>query len=232
MLPTLQSERFAAIITDPPYGVSEVDDEPQRVGSVAVQAGFGPWDTLTFEKAAQLIAPCAAQFFRVLRPGGAVYVFTGDIFWAAWEGALRREGFELPRPHLLAWVKTNPPPSVRKHGWRSAMEPILYARKPGRDVFNWLGDAQMRSALEFPLVGGERLHPTQKPVALLERLLLVSTEPGDEVLDPFAGSGSTGEAALRNGRKALLIEKDVTFHGLATERIHKTVADIKRAGAK
>src|SRR5205814_456734 len=134
-----------------------------------------------------------------LRSGGALYLFPGDRLLALWTLALGKAGFIFPRPSLLVWQKSNPPPSVRKRGWRSTLEPIIYALKPGPDTFNYLDDTQMMNGIVFPIPSGERLHPTEKPVGLLERLIRVSTTPGDEILDPFAGSGTTGEAAIRAG---------------------------------
>jgi len=228
VLPTLDAGRFAAVLTDPPYGVSQDGVTRERVGTVPLSSDFGEWDHLSEEDAEALIAVCAPEFFRVLRPGGALYLFTGDRLLPSWWVALKRAGFALPRPYLLAWVKSNPAPSVRKRGWRSALEPIVYALKPGPDTFNFLTDEEMTNALTFASPsGGDRVHPTQKPLGLLKRLVEVSTVPGDEILDPFAGSGSTGEAALLLRRKAFLIERDPTFHGLATRRIHKVESDIK-----
>jgi DNA modification methylase len=220
ILPTLATERFAAIATDPPYVLSDDGIIHERRAAAPLTSQLGKWDELPQGEAQSLLSFCAPEFHRLLQPGGALYLFPGDRLLADWVFALRLAGFVFPRPSLLGWIKTNPPPSVRKIGWRCALEPILYVRKPGRDAFNFLGDTEMASTLPFPLVGADRLHPTQKPLKLIERLILVSTNPGGEVLDPFAGSGTTGEAALRCGRHALLIERDLTFHALATERLN------------
>lgn len=228
VLPTLAAGRFAAIITDPPYGVSQDGVRRERASTVPLSSDFGEWDHLSEADAEVLITFCAPEFFRVLRPGGALYLFPGDRLLPFWVLALKRAGFALPRPYLLAWTKPNPAPSVRKRGWRSALEPIVYALKPGPDTFNFLSDEEMTNALTFASPSGSgRVHPTQKPLGLLKRLIEVATVPGDEVLDPFAGSGSTGEAALLLRRHALLIERDPTFHGLATRRIHQVESDIK-----
>jgi len=228
LLPTLAAERFAAIVTDPPYGVSQDGVTRERDGTVPLSSDFGEWDHLSDAEAEALITFCAPELFRVLRPGGALFLFTGDRLLPSWRLALKRAGFELPRPSLLAWVKPNPAPSVRKRGWRSALEPVVYALKPGPAVFNFLSDEEMTNVLTFASPSGaERVHPTQKPIGLLKRLIEVVTVPGDEILGPFAGSGSTGEAARLLHRHALLIERDRTFHGLATRRIHQIESDIK-----
>lgn len=231
VLSTLQDGRFAAVISDPPYGVSTEGREVDRIDTISINSDFGQWDHLSEQEAHQLIEICAREFFRLLRAGGALYLFPGDRLIDAWMSALRRVGFTFPRPCTLVWVKSNPPPSIRKAGWRSAIEHILYALKPGPDTINYLGDAEMVNALHFPIVSpGKRTHPTEKPTQLLERLIRVSTNPGDEILDPFAGSGSTGEAAIRTGRHVLLIEKDQRFHAMATRRIHETHVPVNREG--
>ncbi len=227
VLRTLADGRFAAIITDPPYCLSEGGVIHERAGALPLNSDFGEWDHLSEEESQRLIESCAPEFFRLLRPGGALYLMPGDTLYPHWAIAFRRAGFTFPKPHLLGWLKLNPPPSVRKLGWRCALEPIIFVEKPGRDVFSYLGDTKMRSALAFPLVAADRLHPTQKPVELIERLIRVSTNAGDEVLDPFAGSGTTGEAALRCRRHALLIERNETFHAVATERLERASREIQ-----
>jgi site-specific DNA-methyltransferase (adenine-specific)/modification methylase len=228
VLPTLAAERFQCVLTDPPYGLSEDSVTRERAGTVPLSSDFGEWDYVSETDAEALIELCAPQLFRVLRPGGALFLFPGDRLLPRWVLTLKRAGFALPRPYLLAWVKPNPAPSVRKRGWRPALEPIVYALKPGPDTFNYLTDEEMTNVLRFGVPGGSgRVHPTQKPVALLKHLVEVATAPGDEILDPFAGSGSTGEAALLLHRHAILIERDPTFHGLATNRIHQIESDIK-----
>ena len=155
-----------------------------------------------------------------MRPGGALFLFPGDQLLPSWVLALKRAGFALPRPYLLAWTKPNPAPSVRKRGWRSALEPIVYALKPGPDTFNFLSDEEMTNALTFASPSGSgRVHPTQKPIGLLKRLVEVATVPDDEVLDPFAGSGSTDIAAANAGRQFLLFEKDARYFEAARDRI-------------
>ncbi len=230
ILPTFAAERFAGIFTDAPYGVSTEGRTLVRRDAGNLAGDFGRWDQLLASNGRELIASCAREFLRVLRPGGVVYLFTGDRLLADWVMALREAGFEFPMPCLLAWQKSNPAPKVRKCGWRALWEQIVFVRKRGRDAFNYLGDDEMGNVLRFPSPRSPaRIHPTEKPVALLERLIRVSTNPGDEVLDPFAGSGSTGEAALRAGRHSVLIERDRVFHGLATARIHQVESQVNSA---
>jgi modification methylase len=226
----LREEHFALVLADPPYGLTEEDGEPRRVGTVATEARYGSWDKLTDAEAATRARFSAEAFFRVLKPGGVVYLFPGSRFFCIWAAELAQAGFEFPRPNFLVWEKANCAPSIGKAWWKSAAEWILCAVKAGPRVCNWQGEAEMRNVLRFPVVAHGRLHPTEKPVGLLERLILFSTQPGDVVLDPFAGSGSTGEAALRTRRESFLIEADAAFHALATERLARVEAELASSG--
>ena len=134
------------------------------------------------------------------------------------------------------WCKTNPMPNFRGRRFTNAHETLIWAGRDQRSrvTFNYEAmkalndDIQMRSDWLFPICAGpERLkdgegrkaHPTQKPEALLHRLLLASTNPGDLVLDPFFGTGTTGAVARRLGRRWLGIERDPAYAEAATERI-------------
>ncbi len=228
LLPKVADGSCAVVVSDPPYNLSNEGIVHERAGALPLSSNLGAWDQLSPAEAHELIYTCSRQFWRILRPGGALFLFPGDRLLPDWMLALRESGFSFPRPCLLAWVKSNPPPSVRPGGWRSALEAIIYARKGGgKEAFNYLGDSAMLSALSFPLVGAGRLHPTQKPVELIRKLIEVATNPGDYVLDAFAGSGSTGEAALRSGRQVLLFERDPMFHAVATDRLNRVSCEIQ-----
>ena len=125
----------------------------------------------------------------------------------------------------MIWRKTNPMPNFRGRRFTNAHETLIWAAKDkdARYTFNYAAmkalndDLQMRSDWLIPIcTGGERLrdddgnkaHPTQKPEALLHRVILASTKPGDVVLDPFFGSGTTGAVAKRLGRRYIGFERD------------------------
>jgi len=140
----------------------------------------------------------------------------------------------------IVWRKTNPMPNFRGRRFTNAHETLLWCAtsREARYTFNYeamkaLNDElQMRSDWLIPLCGGpERLrdadghkaHPTQKPEALLHRVLLASTRPGDTVLDPFFGTGTTGAVAKRLGRHFIGIERDSAYVALARRRIAEVV---------
>ena len=140
----------------------------------------------------------------------------------------------------IVWRKTNPMPNFRGTRFTNAHETLLWCTKDekARYTFNYRAmkalndDLQMRSDWLLPICGGaERVkgddgakaHPTQKPEALLYRILLACTKPGDVVLDPFFGTGTTGAVARRLGRRWIGIEREAAYVKVARERIDSTL---------
>jgi modification methylase len=140
----------------------------------------------------------------------------------------------------IVWRKTNPMPNFRGTRFTNAHETLLWCAKDekARYTFNYRAmkalndDLQMRSDWLLPICsGGERVkgegggkaHPTQKPEALLYRILLACTKPGDVVLDPFFGTGTTGAVARRLGRRWIGIEREPAYVKVARERIASTL---------
>jgi modification methylase len=139
----------------------------------------------------------------------------------------------------VVWRKTNPMPNFRGRRFTNAHETMIWAgREPGAKgyTFNYEAlkagneDVQVRSDWTLPLCTGEerikgrdgkKLHPTQKPEALLARVILASSRPGDLILDPFSGTGTTGAAAKRLGRQFIGIERDPAYAAAAEARISK-----------
>ena len=228
-----------AIFADPPYNlqlggdlcrpdqskVDAVDDEWDRFDS------FATYDNFT---RAWLLAAR-----RVLKPNGTLWVIGSyhNIFRV---GALMQDlGFWILND--VVWRKTNPMPNFRGRRFQNAHETLIWASR-GKDAkaytFNYDAmkaandDLQMRSDWLFPICSGsERLkneagtkaHPTQKPEALLARVLLSSTRPGDVVLDPFFGTGTTGAVAKRLGRHFVGIEREAAYIEAAEARIASVV---------
>ena len=150
--------------------------------------------------------------------------------------ALQDLGFWIQND--IVWRKTNPMPNFRGKRFTNAHETLIWAgrEQKSRVTFNYEAmkalndDLQMRSDWLFPICAGpERLkdgagrkaHPTQKPEALLHRVMLATTNPGDVVLDPFFGTGTTGAVARRLGRKWIGIEREEGYAAVARERIGK-----------
>ena len=177
-----------------------------------------------------------AECRRVLKPDGALWVIGSyhNIFRLG--VAIQDLGFWIQND--VIWRKVNPMPNFRGKRFTNAHETMIWAGRDrkSRVTFNYESlkasndDLQMRSDWLFPICsgperlkddGGRKAHPTQKPEALLHRILIGSTKPGDMVLDPFFGTGTTGAVAKRLGRKFIGIERDTDYARAADERIAK-----------
>lgn len=219
---------FDTVFADPPYFLSS--------GGISVQAGKcvcvdkGNWDKpLGHENERAFTHTWLAAIRDHLAPEGTIWVSGTfhNIFLVA--DVLKELSFRIL--NAVTWVKRNPPPNLSCRYLTHSTEIILWARKfpkiPHRYNYDILraiaGGKQMRDVWELPSiapwekVAGEK-HPTQKPLALLVRLLLASTAPHAWVLDPFCGSGTTGIAANLLGRRFLGIDLDAHYLTLAQTR--------------
>ncbi|MDJ0896879.1 MAG: site-specific DNA-methyltransferase, partial [Alphaproteobacteria bacterium] len=173
---------------------------------------------------------------RVLKPNGSLWVIGSyhNIFRVG--RTLQDLGYWILND--VVWRKTNPMPNFRGRRFTNAHETLLWAAKAesARYTFNYNAmkalndDVQMRSDWEIPICTGDerlkdqdgsKLHPTQKPEALLHRVIMASTEPGDLVLDPFFGTGTTGAVAKKLGRDYLGFESDPAYVAAAEARLAK-----------
>lgn len=221
------------VFADPPYNL-QLQQELWRPNQTKVDAVTDEWDQ--FESLAAYDAFCEAWLSacrRLLKDTGTLWVI-GTYHNIHRIGMILMDmGFWIL--NSVIWVKTNPTPNF--HGVRltNAHETLLWVQKHRREryTFNYRAlkemneGKQMRSDWYLPVcsgrerivVDGQKAHPTQKPEALLYRVLMVSTLPGDLVLDPFFGTGTTGAVAKRLGRHWVGIDRDPTYARLARERI-------------
>lgn len=193
------------ILFDPPYGI---DYDLSGRGGDKFLDSFN-----TTKRLFELLSP---MLFQLLTLGGHCYAFTSALFLPTAEGLLESAGFNI-RSHPLIWVKKTPTPGgVGTGGFMNRYELIIHAWKdiplPLKDVSTDVFEYAAPSA-------NNRLHPTEKPVELLRRLIELSTEPGQLVLDPTCGSGSTLAAATICGRRSIGIEKNETFYNAALGRL-------------
>lgn len=197
-----------AIVTDPPYGTAS-ESKVQKHGDNPLTDFNLEWDVV-------LPVQWLVDAYRVCVPGGACIAFTDNrevtTLWRAMEAA----GW---RPlQTLTWVKSNPPPQPRQN-FCSGVETAIFARKPGK-VHCWNGGGATVNWREYPLTSNsERVHPTQKPLALMSWLVSLVSDPGHVVLDPFCGSGTTGVACVNLGRNFIGIERDPAYFELMKTRI-------------
>ena len=233
VMKTLPAKSVDCIFADPPYNLQLGGDLHRPDGS-HVDAVTDAWDK--FDSFAQYDAftrAWLAQAHRILKDDGAIWVIGSyhNIFRVG--AAVQDLGYWILND--IVWRKANPMPNFRGTRFTNAHETLIWAAKgeKARYTFNYRSmktlndELQMRSDWEFPICGGpERLkkeghkvHPTQKPEALLYRILLASTKPGDVVLDPFFGTGTTGAVAKRLGRRWIGIEREADYCAAAIERI-------------
>jgi len=234
----LPSGSIDLVFADPPYNL-QLSGELHRPDNSRVDGVEEAWDKFAgFAEYDGFTRGWLAECRRLLKPDGALWVIGSyhNIFRI---GAILQDlGFWILNDIL--WRKTNPMPNFRGRRFTNAHETLLWCAtsREARYTFNYeamkaLNDElQMRSDWLIPLCGGpERLrdadghmaHPTQKPEALLHRVLLASTRPGDTVLDPFFGTGTTGAVAKRLGRHFIGIERDSAYVALARRRIAEVV---------
>jgi modification methylase len=222
------------VFADPPYNL-QLSGELHRPDNSRVDGVEEDWDKFAdFAAYDSFTRDWLAACRRVLKPAGALWVIGSyhNIFRIG--AAVQDLGFWVLND--VVWRKSNPMPNFRGRRFTNAHETMLWCARSreARYTFNYEAmkalndDLQMRSDWLIPLCGGpERLrggdgkkaHPTQKPEALLHRVLLASTRPGETVLDPFFGTGTTGAVAKRLGRRFIGIERDRGYAALARRRI-------------
>jgi modification methylase len=221
------------IFADPPYNL-QLRQELWRPNMTRVDGVGDAWDRFDdFAAYDRFTRAWLDGCRRVLKDTGAIWVI-GSYHNIHRVGALLLDlGFWILND--VAWIKVNPTPQFRGVRFTNAHETLIWAQKHrgARYTFNYHamkalnGGRQMRSDWELPIctgrerlrVNGAKAHSTQKPEALLHRVILSSTNPGDVVLDPFFGAGTTGAVAKRLGRRWIGIECDAGYVRLASERI-------------
>jgi len=226
------------VFADPPYNLQLAGDL-RRPDHSAVDGVDDDWDKFADFAAYDRFTTAWLEATRhVLKDDGTLWVI-GSYHNVFRVGArLQDLGFWILND--VVWRKTNPMPNFRGRRFTNAHETLIWAARSrdARYTFNYeamkgLNDGlQMRSDWSLPVCGGvERLkrdgrkaHPTQKPEALLYRVLLAATKPGDLVLDPFFGTGTTGAVAKRLGRRWIGIERDPGYADLAEARIAAVAA--------
>ena len=235
----LPDESVDLIFADPPYNLQLGGDLFRPEGS-RVDAVDDDWDKFaTFADYDGFTRAWLKQARRILKPNGTLWVIGSyhNIYRVG--AALQDEGYWILND--IIWRKSNPMPNFRGTRFTNAHETLIWASRSedSRYTFNYRAmkalndDLQMRSDWLLPIcAGGERVkgddghkaHPTQKPEALLYRVLLACSNPGDVVLDPFFGTGTTGAVARRLGRNWIGIERENRYIKVARERIASTLA--------
>jgi modification methylase len=222
------------VFADPPYNL-QLQNELKRPDDSKVDAVDEDWDQFaSFAAYDEFTRAWLTGCRRAMKPTATLWVIGSyhNIFRV---GALLQDvGFWILND--VVWRKTNPMPNFRGRRFTNAHETLIWAARDRdtRYTFNYEAlkagndDVQMRSDWTIPLCTGEerlkdgsgrKLHPTQKPEALVARAILSASKPGDVVLDPFFGTGTTGAAARRLGRRYIGIERDPIYAARAEARV-------------
>ena len=237
-LRSLPDKSVDMVFADPPYNL-QLGGELFRPDGSHVDAVTDAWDKFdTFAAYDAFTRAWLAECYRVLKDNGSLWVIGSyhNIFRVG--TALQDQGFWILND--IVWRKANPMPNFKGTRFTNAHETLIWCSKAekAKYTFNYRtmkalnDDIQMRSDWTLPICsGGERLkdddghkaHPTQKPESLLYRVMLACTEPGDLVLDPFFGTGTTGAVARRLGRRWIGIEREDKYIKVATQRIAATL---------
>ena len=222
------------VFADPPYNL-QLGGDLSRPDNSRVDGVDDAWDRFdTFAAYDEFTRAWMGEAKRILKPNGAIWTIGSyhNVFRLG--AALQDLGFWLLND--IVWVKSNPMPNFRGTRFTNAHETLIWAArdKAAKPTFNYTAlkagneDVQMRSDWLFPICTGEerlkaddgaKAHPTQKPEALLHRILMATTKPGDIVLDPFFGTGTTGAVAKMLGRHFIGLERDESYIAAAEARL-------------
>ncbi|MBN2722566.1 MAG: site-specific DNA-methyltransferase [Deltaproteobacteria bacterium] len=227
VLPTIPDSSIDLIFADPPYFLSNGGSTCKSGKRASVDKGEwdvskGPDENHTYNL--EWLAECK----RILKPGGSIFVSgTHHVIFSIGFGM---QQLDMKILNEISWYKVNPPPNLACRYFTHATESIIWASKEqsSRHYFNYHamkeenGGKQMQSlwSITPPRKIEKRFgkHPTQKPLSLLKRIITAASRPGDTVLDPFSGSGTTGIAAALLDRKFIGIEMNDEYLGIAKQR--------------
>ncbi|UWR22272.1 site-specific DNA-methyltransferase [Sulfitobacter sp. S190] len=222
------------IFADPPYNL-QLRGDLHRPDNSKVDAVDDHWDQFSsFQAYDDFSRAWLKAARRLLKPNGAIWVIGSyhNIFRVG--AALQDQGYWILND--VVWRKSNPMPNFRGKRFTNAHETMIWAGKDENAKYTFNYEAlkalnegiQMRSDWVLPICNGherlkdengEKAHPTQKPESLLHRILVGSTNPGDVVLDPFFGTGTTGAVAKMLGRDFIGIEREKAYRKVAAKRI-------------
>ena len=235
-LKKIPRETFDLIFADPPYNL-QLKSELTRPDRSKVSAVNDKWDQFeNFKKYDDFTYEWLSECKRILKKDGAIWVIGSyhNIFRVG--TAIQNLGFWILND--VIWNKNNPMPNFRGTRFTNAHETLIWASKSEKSkyTFNYQSlkclndDLQMRSNWDLPICNGserlkkdgKKIHSTQKPEALLHRILLATSNKNDLILDPFLGSGTTATVAKKLGRNYFGIETEKNYFKAAEQRIKAT----------
>ncbi|MDD7352355.1 MAG: site-specific DNA-methyltransferase [Peptoniphilaceae bacterium] len=230
VFPKIKSESVDLIVTDPPYFLSN-DGITCKSGKVS-SVNKGDWDKAKIS-VEQFYFEFLKESKRILKPNGSIWVF-GTMHNIYYIGYLMNK-LKFKILNNITWQKTNPAPNLSCRMFTHSTETILWAKKSSKSkhYFNYElmkelnNGKQMKDVRTTSTVSKKEkrfgYHPTQKPISIIERIVLASSAENDLVLDCFMGSGTTLEACIKLDRRVIGIEKEKEFYDIAKNRLIFTI---------
>ena len=222
---------FDCCITDPPFNISKKKGLGWAFSShVTMQE---QWDTFAADDYFQFTVNWITEVLRVLKTNGNLFIF-GSFHCIFTIGFILQNLFDRRIISQIVWYKPNAQPNITCRMFTESTEFIIWAvNNESKKAKNWTfnyktmkamnNDKQMRNMWEIPLTKkSERKygkHPSQKPVAVINRLILAGTNEGDLILDPFSGTGTTAVVAEQHNRRWIMIEKQEAYNQIAQNRL-------------
>ena len=237
ILKRIPDKSFDLVFADPPYNM-QIGEKLTRPDDSKVDGVNDKWDQFSsFEHYDKFSKSWLKECKRILKDNGSMWVIGTyhNIF---------RLGYHIQNLNYwilndVIWRKNNPMPNFKGTRFTNAHETLIWAskNKKSRYTFNYQSlkclndDLQMRSDWILPICNGKerlkkdgkKIHSTQKPEALLHRIILATTNKGDSIFDPFLGTGTTAVVAKKLGRKYFGVEKDKKYFQAAKQRINETL---------
>lgn len=221
-LKNIESNSVDLILVDPPYAISKKSSFTVHSDSASKEVvtkynfsiDFGEWDKQEID-----LDTLFYEYHRILKNGATMIIFY-DV-WKSSNIKFFADKYKFNQPRVGQWQKTNPVPINSKVNYLSNSIEFFFSFVKGKNpTFNSKYD---NAVYKYPICHGiERTeHPTQKPLSLIKDLILKHSNPGDLVLDTFAGSGTTGEACQLLDRNFILIEKDKNYFEIIKNRLEK-----------
>ena len=236
VLKKIEDKTFDIIFADPPYFLS--NNGITCSGGKMISVNKGDWDkSLTLKEKHTFNKRWIKECYRILKDTGTIWI-SGTLHNIYSIGmALEESGFKIL--NNITWQKTNPPPNLACKTFTHSTETILWARKDLKNVkytFNYdamkqmNGNKQMKdvwtTSLTKPSEKKQGKHPTQKPLEILDKIILASTKENDLILDPFCGSSTTGISAVKLGRKYIGIDNEKEYLDLSIRRYEELKEEI------
>lgn len=215
-LKNIDNNSINLILTDPPYNISRESNFTKNSTNTKfnkISIDFGDWDKEELD-----LDLLFSEFKRVLKPGGTVVIFY-DV-WKSERLKQVAENYGFRQPRICQWVKNNPTPINSKINYLSNAIEFFFTFVKGKNpTFNSKYD---KGIYNYPLCHGKERtsHPTQKPLELFKEIIIKHSNPGDLVLDTFAGVLTTAQACDDVGRDWICIERDEIYCEIGRKRIN------------